>query len=100
MMLIEWFLIMAILTGSFIVILKHFGLLLLQIICAAVVTNFLPESWFLAALLIQAIFGLWILRKVFQAVHYHYQLEMEQTQRISQQYTEGGKFGRKKNFLL
>ncbi|MGP4039860.1 hypothetical protein ACTWP4_08150 [Gracilibacillus sp. D59] len=95
----EQFLIIAILTGSLIVFLMHWGLLLLQIIFAILVTSFLPIDWFLGALVIQALFGLWILRQVFQAGWYQYQLELEKTQRIPQHYTEGGKSGIKKNFL-
>ncbi|QGH33789.1 hypothetical protein GI584_07045 [Gracilibacillus salitolerans] len=95
----ESFLIIAILTGSLIVLLMHWGLLLLQIVFAIVVTSFLPTEWFLGALVIQALFGLWILQQVFQAAWYQYQLELEKTQRIPQHYTEGGRSGIRKNFL-
>ncbi|WP_091481814.1 hypothetical protein [Gracilibacillus orientalis] len=95
----ESFLIIAILTASFIVLLMHWGLLLLQIVFAVVVTSFLPTDWFMAAVIIQALFGLWILRQAFQAARYQYQLELEKTQRIPQHYTEGGRSGIKKNFL-
>ncbi|WP_208587069.1 hypothetical protein [Gracilibacillus suaedae] len=98
-MLMEWFLILAILTGSLIVLLMHWGLFLLQVVFAVVVTSFLPTDWFWGALIIQVIFGLWIIRQTFQAAWYQYQLELEKTQRIPQHYTEGGRSGIKKNFL-
>ncbi len=53
----------------------------------------------MAAVIIQALFGIWILRQAFQATRYQYHLELEKTQRIPQHYTEGGRSGIKKNFL-
>ncbi|WP_058306493.1 hypothetical protein [Gracilibacillus massiliensis] len=96
---IETFWLIVILTASFILLLRHLGLLISQIIFAILVDQFIHSFLFTIAFISQILFGLWVAYRVFQAAAYHYQLEMEKTSRIPQHYTIESRSGRRKNFL-
>ncbi|WP_054859731.1 hypothetical protein [Gracilibacillus sp. JCM 18860] len=93
----EMFMIIGILTGSMIVLLKHWPLLLLQVIYL-IMAGFTDGLLFVILFIGQILFGFWILYRLFMAVDYDYTLQMDQIEVIPQKYTKGGKLGRKRNF--
>ncbi|SES12024.1 hypothetical protein SAMN04487944_1196 [Gracilibacillus ureilyticus] len=95
----EFFIMIGILTGSLIILLKHWPLLLIQIIYQIVALN-TTNLVFNLLVVIQIIFGIWVFYRTLRAVDYFYTLELDQIERIPQKYTKGGKLGQKKHFLF
>ncbi|KAB8128298.1 hypothetical protein F9U64_16520 [Gracilibacillus oryzae] len=98
-MTVEFFMIIGILTGSLIILLKHWLLLLVQVIYQIVAIN-TPDLVFHLLVFIQILFGLWIFYRTIRAIDYFYTLELDQIERIPQKYTKGGRLGQKKHFLF
>ncbi|ENH96656.1 hypothetical protein J416_09784 [Gracilibacillus halophilus YIM-C55.5] len=97
-MTIEALWVIALLTGSLIVWLKHWPLLLVQV--AIGIGIYFLDGVFLTIIMIgQILFGLWILYRLWQAVDYNYDLELEKTHRIPQKHTKGGQDGTRNHFL-
>ncbi|UOQ84980.1 hypothetical protein [Gracilibacillus salinarum] len=95
----EVFYLIAILSASLTILLKHWGLLMVQVAFLIIVSLFAPDSYLWLLIAIQLLSGIWLLLKTLQAVEYNYQLELEKTHRIEQHWTKGHQNGTKKNFL-
>ncbi|GAE93351.1 hypothetical protein JCM21714_2428 [Gracilibacillus boraciitolerans JCM 21714] len=95
----EGFWILVILTASLIILLMHAGLLVAQIAFALITIYLIPAVFFLYLFIIQLLFGLWILYRVFKAAEFQTTLELEKTSRIAQYYTAESRSGIRKNFL-
>ncbi|WP_163536097.1 hypothetical protein [Gracilibacillus sp. YIM 98692] len=90
--------VIAILTASLIIFLKHWPLLIAQVLLT--IGIFTLGGLFLNMIyIVQIIFSLWIFVRLWNAINYNYLLELEKTSRIPQSYTEGSRSGRKRNFL-
>ncbi|UOQ48514.1 hypothetical protein MUN88_21205 [Gracilibacillus caseinilyticus] len=95
----EVFYLIAILSASLIILLKHWGLLMIQVAALIIVSLFASATFLWLIIAIQLLAGIWLLLKTLQAVDYNYQLELEKTHRIEQHWTKGHQSGTKKNFL-